>query len=138
MTVTVERFYGVPVRVRVLETHRDGCEYARKILLLAGEKVVQFGLVHIDLAACPPPVQEEILAAQTPLGRILIQHDMLRRIEPVSFLHVTLSAPMAEWFGVTPSRRTYGRIGFIYSGERLAIEVLEILAPISARHLCHG
>jgi chorismate-pyruvate lyase len=130
MTVTIEQFYGLAVRVQVLESRHEGHDYARKILLLAGDKVVQFGLVRIDLTVCPQAIQQEILAQRTPLGRILIQHNMLRRIEPVSYLRVTLSQKMAQWFDVPPFTITYGRIGLIYSGERLAIEVLEILAPI--------
>jgi hypothetical protein len=37
---------------------------------------------------------------------------------------------MAEWFGVTAGATTYGRLGVIYTGDRPAVEVLEILAPI--------
>lgn len=136
MTVAVEQYYGVPVQVRVLECKRVGSEYARKILLTAHSRPVQFGLVRIDLEVCPEPVRQEILAGQIPLGRILIHHNMLRRIEPVSYLRVTLSQPMANWFGVEPGTITYGRIGVIHSGNRLAVEMLEILAPISGT--CHN
>lgn len=132
MTVTVEAFYASPVDVRVLACRRSGDEYARKILLQTRDtgRVVQFGLVRIDLGVCPPPVRDEILAGQTPLGHILIRHDMLRRIEPTSFLRVTLSELMAEWFGARPGETTYGRLGVIFTGERPAVEVLEILAPV--------
>lgn len=133
MTVTVEEFYGSPVDVRVLSCRRSGNEYARKILLtLKNEprRVVQFGLVRIDLGVCPEPVRDAIVEGKTPLGRVLIQNDMLRRIEPVAFLRVALSAGMAEWFGAAPGTETYGRIGVIYTGDRPAVEVLEILAPV--------
>ena len=133
MTVTVEQFYGLPVDVRVLQSRRTGHEYARKILLTLkdnGAKVVQFGLVRINLGVCPEPVRNAITEGKTPLGRVLIQHDMLRRIEPLAFLRVTLSPTMAEWFHVAPGTETYGRVGVIYTGDRPAVEVLEILAPI--------
>lgn len=135
MTVTVEAFYATPVDVRVLAARRDGDEYARKILLALrpGGNVVQFGLVRIDLGVCPPAVRDEIVAGQTPLGRVLIEHDMLRRIEPTAFLRVTLSDGMAGWFGATAGDVTYGRLGVIYTGDRPAVEVLEILAPVSGR-----
>lgn len=132
MTVTVEAFYGAPVDVRVLAARRDGDEYARKILLAlrpAGN-VIQFGLVRIDLGVCPPAVRDEIVAGRTPLGRVLIERDMLRRIEPTAFLRVTLSAGMAEWFGAAEGAVTFGRLGVIYTGDRPAVEVLEILAPV--------
>jgi hypothetical protein len=67
---------------------------------------------------------------KTPLGRVLIQHNMLRRIEPVAFLRVTLSSGMAEWFDVAEGATTYGRLGVIFTGDRPAVEVLEILAPV--------
>ena len=133
MTVTVERFYGSPVNVRVLNCRRAGNEYARKILLTLKDDsraVVQFGLVRINLGVCPEPVRNAIIEGKTPLGRVLIQHDMLRRIEPVAFLRVALSPTMAEWFRVPPGTETFGRIGVIYTGDRPAVEVLEILAPV--------
>jgi chorismate-pyruvate lyase len=133
MTVTVEEFYGSPVDVQVLNCRRDGTEYARKILLtLKNEprKVVQFGLVRINLGVCPEPVRNAIIEGKTPLGRVLIQHNMLRRIEPVAYLRVKLSAAMAEWFHVPQGTVTYGRVGVIYTGDRPAVEVLEILAPV--------
>lgn len=133
MTVTVEQFYKSPVDVSVLISQRVGNEYARKILLRtqADGKVVQFGLVRINLAVCPDAVRQEIVEGKTPLGRVLIRHDMLRRIEPVAYLRVTLAPAMAEWFGVAAGTTTYGRLGVIYTGDRPAVEVLEILAPIT-------
>lgn len=134
MTVTVEDHYGGPVNVNVLACRRDGNEYARKILLALheGGRVVQFGLVRIDLGICPAPVRDAIVEGKTPLGRILIQHDMLRRIEPTDFLKVKLSAKMAGWFSAKAGEATYGRLGVIYTGDKPAVEVLEILAPIHA------
>ncbi|MBN9517330.1 hypothetical protein J0H58_02240 [bacterium] len=133
MTVTVEDFYGGPVDVRVLACRRDGNEYARKILLALreGGRVVQFGLVRIDLGVCPPAVRDEIVSGKTPLGRVLIEHNMLRRIEPAGYLKVRLSAGMGGWFGCAAGADTYGRLGVIYTGDRPAVEVLEILAPVS-------
>ncbi|MDB5305960.1 MAG: hypothetical protein JWO38_162 [Gemmataceae bacterium] len=135
MTVTVEKYYGSPVDVKVLASRRNGNEYARKILLALQDngKVVQFGLVRINLGVCSEPVRNAIVEGKTPLGRVLIQHDMLRRIEPTAFLRVRLSPTMAEWFGSAPGAETYGRLGVIYTGDRPAVEVLEILAPVSQR-----
>jgi chorismate-pyruvate lyase len=133
MTVTVEEFYRSPVDVQVLNSRRNGNEYARKILLTLKDdsrKVVQFGLVRINLGVCSEPVRNAIIEGKTPLGRILIQHNMLRRIEPVAFLRVTVGATMAEWFQSAPGSETFGRVGVIFTGDRPVIEVLEILAPV--------
>ncbi len=135
MTVTVEGFYGGPVDVRVLASRRSGQEYARKILLAlksGTRQVVQFGLVRINLGVCPEPVRNAIVEGKTPLGRVLIQNDMLRRIELLALLRVSLSPTMAEWFRVPAGTETYGRVGVIYTGDRPAVEVLEILAPVPA------
>jgi chorismate-pyruvate lyase len=82
---------------------------------------------------CPEPVRTAIVDGKTPLGRVLIQHDMLRRIEPTAFLRVRLDERMAGWFGVAPGSETYGRLGVIYTGDRPAVEVLEILVPVAAK-----
>jgi hypothetical protein len=134
MTVTVEDFYGGPVDVKVLACRRDGDEYARKILLThrGTGHVVQLGLVRINLGVCPEPVRNAIVEGKTPLGRVLIEHDMLRRIEPVAFLRVPLRPAMAGWFGAAAGAETYGRLGVIYTGDRPAVEVLEILTPVRA------
>lgn len=132
MTVTVERFYGDKVDVKVLNVRRDGDDYARKILLtLKGSgKVVQFGLPRVNLSLLPEKVRNEIVAGGTPLGRVLIKNHVLRRIEPISFMKVTLGPGLADPFGVPPGTVTYGRTGVIFANEQPAIEVLEILAPV--------
>jgi chorismate-pyruvate lyase len=131
MTVTQETYHGDRVDVRILERRLNGDYYARKILLALHRsgKIVQFGIPRIDLRYCSKAVREEILAGQTPLGRILIKHKVLRRIEPQAYFRVTPSAAMMEWFHLKEPRITYGRIGIIFCDEKPAIEVLEIVAP---------
>ena len=129
MTVTVEAHHGSLVDVRVLEKKRDGDSYARKILLAlqSDGRIVQFGLVRIWLNYCSAQVREAILAEQTPLGRILIEHNVLRRIEPTEFFRLTPGPDMAQWFG--SSAPTYGRLAIIHCDEQPAVELLEIVAP---------
>jgi len=131
MTVTVEAHHGDLVDVCVLERRIDNGSYARKILLALQKtgKVVQFGLVRIHLAYCSEAVRAEILAQQTPLGRILIEHDVLRRIEPTAFLRVTPGPEMMRWFNLTTPEGTYGRLALIHCDGKPAIELLEIVAP---------
>jgi hypothetical protein len=65
------------------------------------------------------------------LGRVLIDHDVLRHIVPVAFLRVMPGAAVAEWFGRDRGLFvTYGRLGAIHLDEKPAVEVLEIVAPI--------
>ena len=136
MTVTVEGFYGQPVTVAVLDHVRCGDVYGRKILLSLKEtgEVVQFGMIEVDLAALSEHVRAEIVAGKTPLGRVLIENDVLRSIRPLGFYRVELDAPMCTWFGLKEPQTTYGRLGVIFTGDRPAIEVLEILAPVGKRN----
>src|SRR2546423_11785095 len=82
MTVTVEAHYGCPVDVRVLARHVTPTHYAREIVLTrhSDGRAVQYGVMRIHLASLSPEVRDEIRSEQTPLGRILIQHDVLRQI----------------------------------------------------------
>ncbi|MFO0809158.1 MAG: hypothetical protein U0746_11075 [Gemmataceae bacterium] len=132
MTVTVEEYYGSKVDVRVLERRRDGDLYCRKILLAlqSDGRVVQSGVVRIRLSYCSEPVRAAILEEKTPLGRILIEHDVLRRIEPTAFFRVTPGPLLTSLFGLSEPRDTYGRLGIIHCDGRPAIELLEVLAPI--------
>jgi hypothetical protein len=134
MTVTVEAFYGQPVDVDVLVTARADAVYSRKILLRLHDdparRVVQFGLMTIDLDLCTPRVRDEILEQKTPLGRILIRNGVLTQVQPTSFLRVEPGEATSRWFGLREPRTTYGRLGVIFTDGKPAIEVLEILAPI--------
>jgi chorismate-pyruvate lyase len=131
MTVTVEAYHGDRVDVQVLARRQEDDWYARKILLtLQGSgRVVQFGIVRIQLGYCSPAVREEILAARTPIGRILIEHDVLRRIEPTAFLRVIPGTRMQGYFNLDGPRPTYGRLAYIHCDGKPAIELLEIVAP---------
>jgi chorismate-pyruvate lyase len=131
MTVTVEAHHGSLVDVKVLERKRHDDNYARKILLALQRdgRIVQFGLVLIRLDYCSPEVRAEILEEKTPLGRILINHNVLRRIEPTDYLRVTPGPEMVDWFGLTTSQPAYGRLALIHCDGKPAIELLEIVTP---------
>ncbi|HYV37499.1 MAG TPA: hypothetical protein VE988_17470 [Gemmataceae bacterium] len=131
MTVTVEKHHGEKVDVKILERLKGDKAYARKILLVTqnSKRVVQFGLVRIHLDYCSQEVRDEILAGNTPLGRILINHNVLRRIEPTNYLRIIPGPAMMEWFALPEPRPTYGRQAVIHCDGKPAIELLEIVAP---------
>lgn len=136
MTVTVEAHHGDLVDVRILDRRQDQDSYARKILLaLQGSgKIVQFGLVRIHLQYCSPPVRHAIVAGQTPLGRILINHNVLRRIEPTNFVRVVPGPDMMKWFDLAEPTPCYGRLALIHCDHEPAIELLEIVVPEAPAH----
>ena len=131
MTVTVERHHGDRVDVLIDNRRHDGPYYARRIFLALQQsrRVVQYGLMRIDLRCCSSAVRTEIIAGQTPLGRILINHDVLRRIEPTGFLRVVPGPALMAQFGLGEPRPTYGRLAYIHCNEQPAIELLEVVAP---------
>jgi chorismate-pyruvate lyase len=131
MTVTVEAYHGDLVDVRILARRQTGDYYARKILLALQHsgRVVQFGIMRVGMKYCSRAVRDEIVAGQTPLGRILIQHDVLRRIEPTAYLRVIPGAAMMNWFRLATPKPTYGRLAYIHCDGKPAVELLEVVAP---------
>ena len=131
MTVTVEAHHNSLVDVKVLERKHQGNSYARKILLSrqSDGQIVMFGLVRIWLHYCSPQVRAQIIAEKTPIGRILINHNVLRRIEPTEFLRILPGPEMVRWFGLSSPEPTYGRLALIYCDGQPAVELLEIVAP---------
>lgn len=131
MTVTVEAYHGDLVDVRILARLHQGDVYARKILLALQKtgQVVQFGIVRINLSLCAPAVRDAIVEGKTPVGRVLIQHNVLRRIEPTAFLLLQGGPAQMRWFGLDGRRDLYGRRAFIHCDGKPAVELLEIVAP---------
>jgi chorismate-pyruvate lyase len=131
MTVTVEAHYGQRVNVRVLDYGRDDGFYHRRIVLELADtgRVVQYGGVRINLSLCSPPVRNAILDGKTPLGRVLIEHNVLRRVEPTAFLSVEPGPQMIADLKLAGAERLFGRTGVIFCDDQPAIAVVEILAP---------
>jgi chorismate-pyruvate lyase len=131
MTVTVEAHHGSLVDVQVLATQRSGPYYARKILLArqSDGQVVQFGIVRIDFDCLDDPVRREIEEQRTPLGRILIEHNVLREVELFNLYRVEPGPDLCQLFSIVPADTTYGRTALIHCNGQPAIELLEILTP---------
>lgn len=133
MTVTMERFHQSPVDVRILDRRLDGDLYSRKILLLkqGTESVVQFGIVRFDLRYVSDVVREEILAGKTPLGRILINHDVLRHIDLGAILRIAAGPQLAKIFSMAEGDITYGRLATIFCDHQPAVDLLEVSSPLA-------
>jgi chorismate-pyruvate lyase len=132
MTVTVERFHNGPVDVRVLETKASGDHYARKILLTrqSDGAVVQFGIMRLDFSAVSPEVRREVESQQAPLGRILIEHNVLTKVHLSKLYQVTPGADLRRHFNLREGEITYGRTAVIHCDGEPAVELLEIVAPV--------
>ena len=68
-------------------------------------RVVQFGLVRFDLGVVLPEVRAEILSERTPLGRILINYNVLRHIDLGAILQMTIGPGLARGCSLVPSER---------------------------------
>ena len=129
MTVTVEKFHSSLVDVEVLEHKRENNFYSREILLRrqSDSAVVQYGIVRLNFDFLSDEVVAEIEAQKTPLGRVLISHDVMRRVKLLSLYEVTPGGRMLELMGLAPGQSCYGRTALIYCDNKPAIELLEVV-----------
>jgi len=129
MTVTVERHHHGPVDVEVLDTRTDGDFYSRKILLnrQSDNGVVQFGIVSIDKRALASEIFAEIEQQQTPLGRILINHNVLRDVHLNNLYSISAGPELAKHFDIAEGHSVAGRTAIIDCDGKPAIGLLEIV-----------
>lgn len=132
MTVTMESYHKSSVDVRIIDRKHEGDYYCRKILLLKSgtDTVVQFGIVKFNLSYVLPAVREEILAGEIPLGRVLINHNVLRHIDLGALLRITAGAGLARHLQMEAGGVTYGRLATIFCNRQPAVDLLEISAPL--------
>jgi chorismate-pyruvate lyase len=134
MTVTVEAHHKSSVDVRVLDTHTTATHYSRRILLTrqTDGRVVQFGIVRLNSTFLADEVRTEIESQQTPLGRILIEHNVLRHVRPLSLWRIEPGSDLVEAFGLDGPQTCYGRTALIYCNGLPAVELLEIVTPVES------
>jgi chorismate-pyruvate lyase len=130
MTVTVERFHDCPVDVKVLESTTQGDHYSRKIILTrqSDDVVVMFGIVRLDMSVLSPEVRAEIEAKETPLGRILIKHDVWRVVKLLNLFKIEAGDDLIASMKRSSDDVFFGRTALIYCDGSPAIELLEVVA----------
>lgn len=131
MTVTVESHHGCPVDVRVLRYEKKGTTYCREILLArqSDQRVVMYGIVRLHTRYLDDTVREEIESQRIPLGRVLIEHNVLRRVELGRLWEVTPNVDLQRHFNMDSPAVTFGRTAIIHCDDEPAIELVEIVAP---------
>jgi len=139
MTVTMERFYGTEARLRIVgqaadqPSSNDGAAwYAREILLESpAGRVLQHGIVRIDLKSVDGRTAREIRDGRRPLGRVLIDAGVLRDVHSVALLEILPGPHLEALLGRQNGAATplYGRVADILLNGRPAVELLEIVAP---------
>ena len=128
MTVALEAFHDSLVNVRALAEWRDEASYARASLLSrqTDGQIVQFGIMRIWLADLPPVAQDDITSKRSPLGRVLIRHNLLREVEVITLWKVVPGPVLKEQLQLANDRPIYGRTAQILVDERPTVQLLEI------------
>jgi len=95
----------------------------------ADRKTVLFGIPRLNLRLVDDEVRREILSENKPLGRVLIDHNVLREVQLASLYRVVPGDQLCALLGLPHPLATYGRTAFIYCDGYPAVELLEIVAP---------
>ncbi len=153
MTVTVEQFHGSLVDVRVLQHKQHEPWYSREIVLVKSGtiQVVQYGIVRIKITRLTAAVRREIESEQKPLGRVLIEHGVMRQVKLGGLYRVIPNLRLAERMGILPESTNaesesvpndsrlamptcYGRTAQIIVDGESAIDLFELLPPPRQPH----
>ncbi|HVJ81966.1 MAG TPA: hypothetical protein VNC50_12935 [Planctomycetia bacterium] len=130
MTVTLEEHHKSPLKVVPYRVQRTGDVYGRKLDLLRGDgKTVMTGIMLVNFSFCDEEVRDEILSEKKPLGRILIEHGVLREVAAAAFVEIAADDPLVARFKLPAPRPAYGRLAEILCNGKPAIDLLEVVAP---------
>ncbi len=143
MTVTMERFHRSLVDVEVLDRRTDGRRYARKIRLRTRGsesrpgRVVQFGIVRLNLDALAADARDEVVAERTPLGRVLIEHGVLMTVRLSALWRIEPGPDLRRVLETERPTTIYGRTAMIDFSDEPVIELLEIAASADSGEPSH-
>lgn len=132
MTVTLEEFYNGQLDVRPLAEWRDESSYARNSLLArkSDGRILQFGIMRIWLDDLPAEAVHEITIKKLPLGRVLIDRNVLREVELITLWRIKPGPVLRQLVPGITNQPIYGRSAQILVDERPTVQMLEIAAPI--------
>ncbi len=131
MTVTLEAWHASPVDVHVVDELSTDEFYSRHSLLTrqSDGRVVQSGIMKIQLAGLPADAGKAIENGTEPLGRILIRSKVLREVELLALWQIQAGNKLSDELGVEKEERIYGRTARILVDGNPAVELLEIVKP---------
>ena len=87
-----------------------------------------FGIVRLDLSVLSPEVRTKIESQQIPLGRILIEHNVLRVVKLLKLFRIQPGEDLATDLNLAQKSTCFGRTALIFCDGAPAIELLEIVA----------
>jgi chorismate-pyruvate lyase len=83
--------------------------------------------MRIWLADLPTNAQEEITSKKSPLGRVLIEHNILREVELITLWKIEPGSVLRQHLRVNGKTPLYGRTAQILVEERPTVQLLEIV-----------
>ena len=133
MTVTMESYHKTSVDVEVVDSRYEADLYCRKILLnkQGTNDPVQFGIVKFNFEFVTDSVREQIESESIPLGRVLIQHNVLRHIDLGAIVKFEAGPGLSRYLHMDVGQETYGRMATIFCNGAPAVDLLEISAPLT-------
>lgn len=128
MTSTLAAFHGGEVSLKVFESSRIGPDYLREVLLLVGQKPVEYGVILISLENFPPDLQTRILGESEPLGEILNSSGMSYQSSPRGMLEYLGDEFVADIFPTAGGGTLFGRYNALSNSDgKILARILEIL-----------
>lgn len=130
MTVTVERHWQSPVDVVVHRHQTVDRWYEREITLVTHSdgRTVQYGIVRLDIHSLRPEVWQRIASREVPLGRVLIEHNVLREVQLEQLWKVRCGGKLQTMLALKQNDSVvYGRTALIWCNHQPAIELLEVV-----------
>ncbi|OWY69594.1 hypothetical protein B7486_19755 [cyanobacterium TDX16] len=129
MTETLRAHHGEDVRLNVIKFETTPPIYRRYISLFLpeGDRVVELGMMKIDLRYATQDVRQQIVAQSAPLGELLVKARVMRRIEPKWYYRFDRTCKFLDDFGDDQMTEAYGRLATIFCDNAPAIELLEVV-----------
>ena len=133
MTVTMESYHNTSVDVEVVDSRYEEDLYCRKILLKKNQSddVVQFGIVRFNFEFVTDSVKQQIESESIPLGRVLIQHNVLRHIDLGAIVKFEAGPGLGRYLQMEVGQETFGRMATIFCNGSPAVDLLEISGPLT-------
>jgi chorismate-pyruvate lyase len=131
MTPALEKFYGQPIHLRLLQAFRHNQFYLREVVLLldGGNQAVEYGAIAINLDCFSAPAQAEVLAGKRPLGTILREQNIFHASLPRAYLQVAPDPAISSALQLAAPTTLYGRRNRLTVGDGAALaEIVEVLA----------
>lgn len=129
MTVALESYHKSDLVLEVLQTRKDDSTYMRNSLLRRRRdgRIVQFGIVRLELTSLPAEARQELEDGAIPMGRVLISHYVLRRVKVAALWEIRPAGELQRIFQTTADEVVFGRTAVIYCDGEAAVDVLEIM-----------